>query len=184
MKNFIAVVLHAMLLALVAACGSLKAGQSPAAPVQESQYVLLLWVNTIGSSHTITRSQLVPSTATLSLPLPVADGTSLNYAVADSAGKLVFEASMPNPLEVRTPLPQPGEPQQGHRHVTLPQGEYLIRMPYDRTAATMQIVVGAKPVFAPPSAAAAQSGISPPPGAQTLDLRGWVRTAESEARVR
>lgn len=175
--------LKMQLLMLAAACIPLHAGQSEAAAPQTA-YILVLRVTTNGTVHSIVESRLVPSPVALSLPPPVADGRSLNYAVADARGRLVFEAGMPNPREVRSPLPPPGEPAKGHETVVLPQVEYVIRMPYDRSASTLQIAVGVKPVLGTTSAASAGAIAPPPPGAQNFNLQSWVRAAEVKADLR
>lgn len=178
MKKRIAVGLGTVLVVLTAACSSLQAGQSPA-PASPGQRVLVLSMTTAGGVHSIADSMLVPSSAALSLPPPLADGQSLNYAVADASGKILFEASVPNPLVVHAPLSPPGEPQKGHETAVLPQGEYVLRVPYQASAATLQVVIGARPVFAP--AAAAGAGPPPPPGAQSFGLEPWLRSAEAKA---
>jgi hypothetical protein len=180
MQNRTTIGVTGVLVMLVAACSSLRAGQS-SPPPQPSHRILVLTMSAAGGAYSITDSMLVPSTVALSMPPPVADGQSLNYAIADTTGRTLFEASMPNPMAVRAPLSPPGEPQKGHEVVVLPQGEYMIRIPYEPSAATMQVVIGARPVIA---SGATTAAAPPPPGAQTLSLQPWLRAAEAKAQSR
>jgi hypothetical protein len=170
-----------LLLSLVAASASLRAAESDTTAVTQAGYLLVLRVTTDGTVHRIVDSMLVASPVALTPAPPVADGHSLNYAVADSEGRLVFEAGMPNPQEWRSPLPPPGQPEKGHERVVLPQVEYVIRMPYDKAAATLQIAVGVKPGLA---AASRNRSSAPVPGTQSFSLQPWVRAAEVKADQR
>jgi len=146
------------------------------APVAEHR-ILVLTMSAAGAAHVITDSTLAASPAALTLPPPVADGHSLNYAVIDSGGRLLYEAAIDNPFEVRSPLPLPGEPAEPHRQVVMPQGEYLLRMPYDPSAATLKIALGTTPA---PAVATDAASASPPPGTLTFSLEPWVRAAEEK----
>ncbi len=179
MKKTIAGLL-ALLVTLVAASTPLHAAQPQAAAVP-ARYILVLRISTNGAEHDIVDSMLVPSSAALSPAPPMADGRSLNYAIADSKGRIVFEAGMPNPLEIRSPLSLPGEPVKGHETMVLPQVQYVIRMPYDKAATTLQIAVGRRPAFA---VAGASTLAAPPPGARSFNLQSWVQSAEVKASLR
>jgi len=169
-----------LLVTLTAACAPLRAAQ-PETAVAPARHILVLRMSTNGTVHDIVDSMLVLSPVALSPAPPMADGRSLNYAIADGNGKIVFEAGMPNPLEVRSPLSPPGEPAKGHETVVLPQVQYVIRVPYDKTAMTLQIAVGTRPAFA---AAGTSALAAPPRAARNFNLQSWVQSAEVKASLR
>jgi hypothetical protein len=139
--------------------------------------ILVLKMSAAGAVHTIVDSTIVPSPVPLVLPVQAVDGRSLNFAVANAKGQIVAEGSMPNPLEVRSPLSPPGEQPQGHTFSQLPQTDYIIRLPYEPSATTLQISLGGRAV----AAAVTGTGSSPPPpGSQTFSLDPWLRAAEAK----
>lgn len=156
-------------------CSSAVGAQQATPPYQ----LLVLRMSASESGQQVIESTLVASSAPLVAPPQSPDARAVNFAVTDASGKVVFESSLPDPNELRSPLSPPGAPFEGHKTVKTDGAEYLLRMPYLPEARMLRIAVGA-PVVQPSAQGATPA---PPPGAQNtvIDLGPWISRAKAKA---
>jgi hypothetical protein len=157
---------------VLAACSGLGAAQEPASAYK----LLLLTMRASAESHDVIAARVVESAVPLHLDAPTSSPSVLNFSVVDGIGATLLEGSVENPLVVRSPLPEPGKPIEGHAAVSLEQSEYLLRLPYDERMRYLKLWFGRKPASgsAPTPGGARAASAQPEP--QTIDLKPWLGT--------
>lgn len=165
---------------LICACSGLSHAQDNKPDNKPTPHkIVLLTMSAAAGTHQVLSVKIVDSPVALQ-PGPAADtGESLNYTVMDDQGHVLVEGGLRDPQLVRSPLSPPGEPQQGHKTVSLPQSEYLLRLPYSGAMKYLRLAKGKKPEAATArelKSAAAQGAAAS--GTTTIDLAPWLEGAQ------
>jgi hypothetical protein len=160
-------------LQLLSACSSTSLAQSTEAP----QYkILILHMTTNGEGHQVLAADVVAS----QVPLTISEASSdtLNFVVTDSNGAQLIQGGIADPRVIRSPLAPPGEPQQGHKIIVLPDTEYLLRLPYQSTMKVLYLVKGKIPVSATATAKDRVQALAHSVAVTSIDLGQWLSTAK------
>jgi hypothetical protein len=160
-------------LQLLCACSSTSVAQTTNA----AQYkILILRISTNGQSHQVLEAKIVDS------PIPLTTGESgsdtLNYVVTDSNGVELTQGGVDDPTILRSPLAPPGEPQQGHKTIVLPNTEYLLRLPYRSTMKDLYLVKGNMSVSATAKGTDKVKALTPSATVSSIDLSQWLPSAK------